>query len=272
MTISRFIPSVLGAGFFLLAGLTPSLASAANANTVIRYGVTLAGLPIGTANLNIAVNEGGPYKIDASAKVGGLMSLVSNGRGTASSSGRLGSSQVRPSAFALTAIAGKKPQTVQIALASGNVTNVQLQPALIPRKDRVPVTEANKHGVIDPLSAALVPVTAGNDVLAAAACRRTVPVFDGAQRFDIKLAYARTEQVSSKGYAGAAVVCSARYVPIAGHRPTRSQTKYMVDNRDIEIWLAPIQGTHVLAPFKIIVGTQIGRLTLTASRFGGSED
>lgn len=272
VTISRFYRSALCAGLISIAGLVPSLAAAASASTAIRYGVTLAGLPIGSANLNIDLNEAGPYKIDASAKVGGLMSLISDGRGTASSSGRLGSSQVRPSAFALTAVAGKKPQTVQIALAGGNVTSVQLQPALIPRKDRVPVTEANKHGVIDPLSAVLVPVTTGNDLLAASACRRTVPVFDGAQRFDIKLSYARTEQVSGKGYAGPAVVCSARYVPIAGHRPTRSQTKYMVNNRDIEIWLAPIQGTHVLAPFKIVVGTQIGRLTLTASRFGGSQE
>jgi hypothetical protein len=271
VTISHFFRSALGASLFIATGLAPSLAAAASAKTAINYGVTLAGFPIGTANLAINLSDGGPYKIDASAKVGGLIRLISDGRGSASSSGKLGSSQVRPTAYTLTSVAGKKPQSVQMALAGGNVTALQLQPDLPPRKDRVPLTDANKHGVIDPLSAVLVPVT-GSATLDASACRRLLPVFDGAQRFDIRLSYARTEQVSGKGYAGPAIVCSARYVPIAGHRPSRSQTKFMVDNRDIELWLAPIGETHVLAPFKIIIGTQIGRLTLTASRFGGDAE
>lgn len=272
MTISRFFRSALGAGLFIAAGLTPSLAAAASANTVIRYGVTLAGLPIGSANLTINLSEGGPYKIEGSAKVGGLISLITDGHGSASSSGRLGPSQAKPSAYAATAVSGKKPQSVQMALAGGTVTTAQLQPELPPRQDRVPVTAANKRGVIDPLSAILVPVPGPADALGPAACARTLPIFDGAQRFDIRTSYARTEQVSAKGYTGPAVVCAARYFPIAGHRPSRSQVKYMVSNRDVEIWLAPIKGTHVLAPFKIIIGTQIGRLTLTAARFGGGEE
>jgi Protein of unknown function (DUF3108) len=260
-----FLGAILGTG----AGMAPALASAGSATTVIRYGVTLAGLPIGTANLNISVSDGGPYKINAAAKVGGVISLISDGRGSASAAGTLGSAAPLPSSYALNSLAGKKPQTVQMALSGGNITAVELQPELPPRKDRVPVTPANRHGVLDPLSAMLVPV-AGGEALEPGACKRTLPVFDGATRFDVKLSYARTEHVDGKGYSGPSIVCSARYVPIAGHRPDRDQTKFMVANRDIELWLAPIKGTHVLAPFKIIVGTQIGRLTLDATRFGGS--
>lgn len=272
MSTSNFHKLALGAGLWALIGLTPALASANSATTAIRYGVTLAGLPIGTATLNINFSEGGPYKINAAAKVGGVISLISDGRGSASASGTLGSSQPQPSAYALNSVAGKKPQTVQMALTGGNITAVELQPELPPRKDRVPVTAASKHGVIDPLSALLVPVAGASEALEPDACRRTLPIFDGAQRFDIKLSYARTEQVDGKGYSGPAIVCSARYVPIAGHRPDRAQTKFMTANRDIELWLAPIKGTHVLAPFKIIVGTQIGRLTMNATQFGGSGD
>ncbi len=265
-TLYRF---ALGLGLSALIGLCPANASANRATTAIRYGVSLAGLPIGTATININLNEGGPYRISAAAKVGGLISLISDGRGSASASGTLGSSSPLPSAYALNSIAGKKPQTVQMALSSGNITAVELQPELPPRKDRIPVTAANKHGVLDPLSALLVPVSGGN-TLGPDACRRTLPIFDGATRFDVKLSYARTEQVDGDGYAGPAIVCSARYVPIAGYRPGRDQTKFMIANRDIELWLAPIKGTRVLAPFKIIVGTQIGRLTLDATKFGGA--
>ncbi|GLS17263.1 hypothetical protein GCM10007874_02780 [Labrys miyagiensis] len=270
VTLSTFSRFALGTALSALTGLAPALASAGSTATTIRYGVTLAGLPIGTANLNINLSDGGPYKINAAAKVGGVISLISDGRGSASASGRLTSTVPIPSAYALNSIAGKKPQTVQMALASGNITAVELQPELPPRKDRVPVTTADKHGVLDPLSAMLVPVSGNGDALEPAACRRTLPVFDGATRFDVKLSYARTENVDGKGYSGPTIVCSARYVPIAGHRPDRDQTKFMVANRDIELWLAPLKGTHVLAPFKIIVGTQIGRLTLDATRFGGS--
>ena len=41
----------------------------------------------------------------------------------------------------------------------------------------------------------------------------------------------------------------------------------MAENRDLEIWLAPIDGTRVLAPWRIVVGTQVGRLVIEAERF-----
>jgi hypothetical protein len=270
VSISTSIKICFGLCLSAVTGFSPASASADSASTGIRYAITLAGLPIGTAALNINVNEGGPYRVNASAKVGGMLSLISDGRGSASASGTLGSLTPVPSSYSLSSIAGKKPQTVQMALSGGNITAVDLQPAIPPRKDRIPVTAVNERGVLDPLSAMVIPVSGGGEALSPAACKRTLPIFDGATRFNVTLTYARTEQVDAKGYAGPTIVCSARYVPIAGHRPNRDQTKFMVANRDIELWLAPIGRTRVLAPFKIIVGTQIGRLTRDATRFGGS--
>ncbi|MDQ0396066.1 DUF3108 domain-containing protein [Labrys monachus] len=254
-----------------LLGLASAPALASTGALVVRYGLTLAGLPIGTATVTFNVADGGPYKINAAAKVGGVMSLLSDGRGSASAAGRLGPSQPQPSSYALNSISGKKPQTVQLALANGAVTAAAIMPEPAPRPDRVPVTLADKRGVIDPLSALLVPVAGSVNVLSADACRRKLPIFDGAQRFDIPLTYSRTEQVRGKGYDGPVIVCSARYIPIAGHRPERAQTKFMEDNRDLEFWLAPIGGTHVLAPWRIVVGTQIGRLTIDTIRYGGGD-
>ena len=114
-----------------------------------------------------------------------------------------------------------------------------------------------------PRPALLVPGTEAN----AAACHRTLPVFDGAVRFDVPLTYARMEPVAlDDGFSGEAVVCSARYRPLAGHRPNRSQTKFMTANTDLEYWLVAVPGAPVLAPWRIVVGTQIGRLTVTARR------
>ncbi|MDQ0468052.1 DUF3108 domain-containing protein [Labrys wisconsinensis] len=257
----------------LIGATAPALAG--SGAVAIRYAMTLAGLPIGAAALDASVAGNGAYRIKVSARVGGILSLVSDGKGAATASGRMGTAKPMPTGYALNNISGNKQQTVQMVIADGAITDVAINPDLRYRSDRVPVTEADKRGVIDPVSAMLMPVAGGGETMAPAACDRTLAVFDGAQRFDIKLAYSRMDQVASKGYSGQAVVCSARYTPISGHRPDREQTKFMAANRDMEVWLAPVAGTRVLAPARIVVGTQIGRLVIAATRFaqgGGIAD
>ena len=39
-------------------------------------------------------------------------------------------------------------------------------------------------------------------------------------------------------------ICSARYIPIAGHKPTTKATQFMAQNKDMEVWLAPVQPAH----------------------------
>ena len=43
------------------------------------------------------------------------------------------------------------------------------------------------------------------------------------------------------GYSGDVLVCAARYNPIAGHRTGRKSTQFMADNKDMEVWLAPVE-------------------------------
>lgn len=250
----------------LACAIPSGAAFAADSNVAIGYTMTVAGLPIGTAALKLSIADNGPYKIVVSAKVGGVLKLVSDGKGSATASGRLGPAQPIPAGFALKSVSGKKPQTIRMALAGGTVTDAEIKPEPTPRPDRVPVTPADKRGVIDPLSAMIVPVPAGGRALDPALCARTLPIFDGGQRFDIRLAYSRLEKVKVKGFAGQALVCAARYVPIAGHRSERDQTKFMAANRDIELWLAQVGDTPVLAPVQIAMGTQVGRFIVTAAR------
>ena len=74
-------------------------------------------------------------------------------------------------------------------------------------------------------------------------------------------------EVSAKGYRGPVAVCAVRYVPIAGHRRDRPATKFMADNKDLEVWLAPIDGARVLMPFRVSVRTMIGTTVIEASEF-----
>jgi hypothetical protein len=130
------------------------------------------------------------------------------------------------------------------------------------------VTEANRQGIIDPLTAMLFSAAAEGDGLSQQACRHTLPIFDGQQRYDLKLAFKRMDKVTAeKGYAGPVAVCSLRYEPIAGHIASTTLVKYLSEGREMEIALAPVIGTRLLAPFRLSVMSMLANLVIVASRF-----
>jgi hypothetical protein len=153
-----------------------------------------------------------------------------------------------------------------MALDEGSVRDLVATPP--PSQDRVPVTAANRRGIVDPLTAVLFSAAAAGETLSQEACRRTLPIFDGHQRYDLKLAFKRMDKMTAeKGYAGPVVVCSVSYEPIAGHRANIPLVKYLSENRDIEMALAPIAGTRLLAPFRLSVVSTLANLVIEANRF-----
>src|SRR6185295_10098892 len=97
---------------------------------------------------------------------------------------------------------------VRMTLRAGAVKDVLAEPPLELSAYRVPVTEAHRRGVTDPMSAAIMPVAGNGDVLAPEACKRKLAIFDGRQRADIDLVFKRMDRVKAdKGYQGPVVVC-----------------------------------------------------------------
>jgi hypothetical protein len=113
-----------------------------------------------------------------------------------------------------------------------------------------------------------MPVVGNGELLTPDACRRKLAIFDGRQRADIDLVFKRMDRVrADKGYQGPVVVCTVLYTPIAGHRPERPAIKYLVQTREMEMWLAPIAGTRLLVPFRFSVPTPFGLGVLQATYF-----
>jgi hypothetical protein len=159
----------------------------------------------------------------------------------------------KPSAttFASNVTTDRKTEEIRMNLANGSVKDVTVTPPQPPQGDRVPVTQAHRVGVNDPMTASLIRVPGNGDVIRPEACPQVVPVFDGRMRFDLKFTYKRTERVTAeKGYDGPAVVCGVQFVPIAGHVPSRAAIKYLEERRDMETWLVPIAATRVMVPFR----------------------
>lgn len=250
--------------FLALAALAASPAHAADVEA--DYAISLIGLNIGTANLKAKIT-GARYDLQMYAKMTGLVGAVTSGKGAATATGSFVNGKVSPATFAVTSQASDDSRTVRMAVAANAVQAVDITPPLEEKPDRVPVAPAHKRGVIDPMGAMLMTVSTATKVTDPAACNRTLPVFDGAARFDLVLTYSGTRKIDTKGYKGEVAVCKARYVPISGHRTQRPATKFMEQNKDMEAWFAPVGAARVLMPYRISVRTMIGTAVLEATRF-----
>ncbi|HEX2137227.1 MAG TPA: DUF3108 domain-containing protein [Microvirga sp.] len=249
----------------------PGLAASAAAQTLkVDYGISLAGLPLGSADLATSF-QGTKYSMQVGAKLTGLAGMLTGGRGAATATGSLTGSQPLPASFAVTSRSSEDQRTVRMGLAGGSVAALDISPPLDEKPDRVPLKDSHKRGVVDPVSALLMPVPGKGALTDPGNCNRTLPIFDGAARFDVVLSYGETRQIEKPGYSGPVLVCNARYVPIAGHRALRPSTKFMEDNRDIQVWLAPVEGARLLVPLRIAVRTMIGMSVIEATQWAVQE-
>jgi hypothetical protein len=254
---------VAAMGFLGLA-ICPALAQERLEAT---YRATLAGLTIGTGKLSLELSRN-RFTISAGGKTEGLMRMLGGGEGEAAAQGAIGGKKLISSAYQHT-IRSKKLQRVRMALAAGGVKQVEVEPPIEPEADRVPLTDAHKHGIVDPASAGIIPA-AGADGVGPEVCARKLPIFDGRMRYDLALSYRRQEKVRIDGYEGPAVVCRVAFEPVAGHQNNKSAIKFLRNNRDIEIWFAPIGRSPFLTFIRISLPTPLGQGVLQATRFATS--
>ncbi len=249
-------------------GLASAPLSASAATLRAEYRLTLAGFTLGQAELSGTFSPDERYDLQMKAQLTGIAGLfTASGRGGAAANGTVSGSRILSGGFSATGRSGENERMVRMSVSSGNTTGIDIEPPFEPRPDRVPVSEADKRGIIDPLSG-LVAIAANRAKPEEAAnCNRTIPVFDGSQRFNIVLSYAETRPVQKPGFSGIVLVCNARYVPVSGHRPDRWVVKFMEENRDMSVWLAPVAGTRLLLPLRISVRTYYGTSVVEAERW-----
>jgi hypothetical protein len=235
-----------------------------------RYTASLAGIPVGRGAWALDIRED-QYTAAASGTTTGLLKVFASGFGTSASSGNVANGQLVPRVYAATITANKKKDEVEMAIEHGAVKDYTVNPPSPPDPERVPIMDAHRRAVSDPMTASLVRVSGNADPLGPDACQRSAPIFDGRMRYDLKMAFKRMDKVrAEKGYQGPVVVCSVYFSPLAGHIPSRSVIKYLTSSQDIEVWLAPIAGTRVLVPFRISIPTPLGLGVLEATQFVSS--
>ena len=241
--------------------------AAAEGKLEARYDVTLAGILVGTGTWAVQVLDD-QYSAAAAGGATGLLKAFAHGTGSGASQGRIVNGALVPATYTATIASSKKSETIRMSLAGGNVKDFVIEPTPPVDAKRIPVTDAHKRGVFDPMTATLLRVPGTADPLGPEACHGTTGIFDGRMRYDLRLDFKRIETVKSeKGYHGPVVVCAIYFIPVSGYIPDRLAIKYLAAQRNMEVWLAPIAGTRVLAPYRLTIPTPLGVGKLEATQF-----
>jgi hypothetical protein len=241
--------------------------ASAQARLEAEYTASISGIPIGRGNWVIEIAED-QYTAAASGATTGILRFFTGARGSSAARGSFSGAQPVATSYVATIDYDRKIDDVRIALTGGNVKDFSAEPPLPPNPERIPVSDSDRRGVVDPMSSTLSHVGGNGDPVSPEACGRKVSVFDGRVRYDLRSEFKRIEMVKAeKGYQGPAVVCAVYFEPISGYVPNRPVIRYLIELRDAQVWLAPIAGTRVLVPFRFAIPTPLGTGVLQATQF-----
>ena len=256
---------LLGVLAFLLA-TAPDRSGRAQGKLKAHYAISMTGVTFGEVVWSVDIGDT-LYTTTASGKASGVLSKLVNGEGLVEAQGSLGAERLNPSSYTSTITDDDGRIELQMTFADGTATET-MTPLPPEYADRLPVTDADRRGASDPLSAVLISTKLGGGAMAASDCNRTLKVFDGRRRYNLALSYARMDKIGlERGYSGAILVCSVVLQPIAGYRADSMIVKYVAGRRNMELWFAPIAGTSVIAPLLVLMPTLIGTLKIQGDQF-----
>ena len=253
----------------VLAALALLAAAPASAQGKLdaRYEVTLAGIPVGKGVLGGRYRRRPVFGLGLRRHLGAAEGLCLRLRHRRIA-GPHRQWRAVPQAYSAT-VHSKKSETIRMSLAAGNIKEFAIDPEPPVDPDRIPVTDAHRRGVLDPMTGSLLRVPGTADPVGPEACR--------AGRRDLRRPHALRAEARLQAHGdmsgprraihGPVVVCAVYFTPIAGYIPDRAAIKYLAAQRNIEAWFAPIAGTRVLVPFRMMIPTPLGMGVLEATQF-----
>ena len=245
---------------------TPDRSARAQGKVKAHYTISMTGVTFGEIVWLIDIGDT-LYTTTASGKASGVLSKLVNGEGSVAAQGNIAADRLLPSLYTSTITDDDGRIKLQMTFAGGAATET-MTPQPPEYADRLPVTDADRRGITDPLSAVLISTKLGGGTLAASDCNHTLKIFDGRRRYNLALSYDRIDKVAiERGYSGPILVCGVVLQPIAGYRADSMMVKYVAGRRDMELRFAPIAGTSIMAPVRVLMPTLIGTLRIQADQF-----
>lgn len=244
------------AALALSLGLSQTMAAEVDASA--SYVVTVGGINVAMVNVDLD-DSGNRYDLGISANVAGLGTLVASGTAKVTARGNSSGPVLRSESFALETRANGERFNVDVGFSGQNVSSFKVEPP-VPDYDRVPLERSHLTGVADFVSSFVLKGSS----LDADLCNRRLRIFTGVERFDLDMSFVDNDEATSPrtGYQGPVVLCSIDYRPISGHYASNEMTNYLADQSRILVWYAPLGATGYFIPYRVLLGTAMGDLSM----------
>jgi Protein of unknown function (DUF3108) len=246
---------------FVLCAAGPSLADPLSARA--DYLLSISGIDVARATIRLE-DSGSTYAMKVEARVSGLAQFVASGTATIDSLGRSVAKGLDARSFDLKTDAGGDKAEATVQYQRGDVTAFVVDPPMTNDLNRVPIERKQLIDVNDPIA----PFVLKGRRLDKSLCDRDLRIFTGVERFDIVMHFASMQTATSQrtGYQGPVVLCAMTYKPISGHYTTSEVTNYLAASKRNLIWYAPVGDTGTFVPYRVIIGTAIGDLSMVLTR------
>lgn len=205
-----------------------------------------------------SILKNGKYQLKATAKID---TAVFDYRGDMTSSGVLVANETRPNEYTFRykqdpLIGKKKARRLKMGFGNAGVETVKFVPPDPVSKRAIPVTKKQLQDVLDPLSGVMA-LSLGD---LKNPCDQTLAIYDGKARFD--LVFSPTRKKSKRRDLH---ICHVRYVPISGHKPSKSKGHPVIDG-EIEVVLRTVPSANIVVPYSVTVPTVVGSAVLKSKR------
>lgn len=205
------------------------------------------------------------YDIFAVAKTRGFWSSLVPWRNMIKSYGTVTEKGLQPQGARYDDVWKEKARTTEFSFNKDGVATAKANPPH--KKDgRVEATDAQRKGVIDPLSAVVSVLAKGG----AAGCTGKIPAYDGRRVYNLVLSNKGEEKLAKSSYnifSGPATRCEVLFEPVAGFPPKGKKSagfwsaQNNSDKRNpLIIWMAKPRADLPVIPVRVQSATEYGTL------------
>lgn len=250
-------------------GVSPAFAKSPLTDINIFYRLYIGGGKLAEIDLKARLGEG-RYTVRGNAKSVGFIGNLAKVVLTGMSNGRIVGNGIQPLSHEYQLDErGQRKRRVVMAYDKVGRPEVSAQPAFRYGSKRAPISKDQMSGTIDPVASFVVPIKAGVSALSPAQCDRAAAIFDGRQRYDIKLTHKASYgayRTKASNYSGPAIRCSVRFRPVAGYRKAGFIADLAKRKATIDVIFAPVGEGKYLVPLRIRFPTPIGQAVFQAVR------
>jgi hypothetical protein len=248
---------------FLVALLLSSPAYAGDTAPVdANYTLYAGGLKVVDVTMNYSLTDKA-FDVFAVAKTRGFWSNLVPWRNMVKTYGTVTANGLQPQGARYDDVWKEKARTTQFNFDETGIVSATANPPH--KKDgRVEASEAQRKGVMDPLSAVVSVLAKGG----AEGCKGKIPAFDGRRVYNLVLTDKGEEKLARTSYnmyAGAAVRCEVLFEPVAGFPPKGKKSAGFWSAQDnaknpLIIWMAKPGADLPLLPVRVQSATEYGTI------------